>query len=304
MEAKYPDFAKDVMNSSNLVLHELIDKVTDGDISNGICLMSISYRFPLNIKLSPLALAGSFFNYKLMQATKLNTGGKIYKRNSLPKMTYIYFTGYYSELDIDILSAFSDNVQIIMIYESSTGGPLFDSGILSDDELETDTKKFKKRESSRGQNKNLLLIPLDSSLGTITSRELYDVFEDFVFEGLRRFNPEVVLINCPFNFDTSDVSKRFPFTLKAKTWAKILHTICSIAFYRVVFLPHKIIERDEHKQQYQKRDILNNSITNTPSLYSQIWNKNCIEEYLVATLEVLTSNSFLFVCLLICLLGI
>ena len=289
MKSKYPDFASDFMNPSHLALHELIDKITDGDIANGICLMSISYSFPLNAKLSPLALAGSFYNFKLLQAAKLNSGEKLYKRDTLPKMTYICFTGYYSELDIDVLSATSDNVQIIMIYDSRTGGPAIDHEFMNESEVEFDARLPSRRKHFQKVNPNLLLIPLDTSNDGVTSRELYDVFEELVFEGLKRFKPELVLINCPFNFN-GDCTKKFPFSLKSKTWAKIFYTICDTAFFRVVLLPHKVIKREEYFDRQSENENLDFFLDKVLPQFSQPWDKSNIEQYMAATIEVITSK--------------
>lgn len=294
-DSRYEDFHSDFWSAQPIFaaisLAELIDKITDGEIVNTFCLFPIAYRFPLNLKLSPLALAISFFNFKQLQVTRPQSSTEfLYTKKTLPKITYICFTGYYSELDIDVLYQFSENVQVIMIYDAQTGGPDFWNDDTSDEQSIAQDSRVR-RINFRSISDKILLLPLDTSNENVTSRNFYDLFEQAVYRSLRAFKPDLVAINHPFTFDPEQSSCRFG--LKPKTWSKILFEICEAVNYKVLILPHKL-RSPEQEVKLEEASTSDQSMTYfiekvIPQFCHKL-NSKLFEEYFGSSLEVMASK--------------
>mgnify|MGYP006950856946 FL=1 len=299
IKEKYPEFWHDFWSEQSVImavsLTELIDKVTDGEIHSSFCLLSLAYRFRLNLKLSPLALSISFFNYKQLQIEKPSSKERIYSKSTLPRLTYICFSGFYSELDIDIINEFSENVQIIMIYDASTGGPLIGEERIVDAD-DDDARLPNQRRHFLSISEKLLLLPLDCSDGKITSRNLYDLFDTMVTRSIKKFRAEMVLINHPFNFDSAQTStSQLPFMLKPKTWSKILYDICLTVNCKVMIHPHKIIDPKNYDSGVNFKGNnahLNFFVTNVVPVYANPFRRGYFEKCFLLSLEVLASKSF------------
>ena len=294
----YPELYRDLWGSQPIVatisLAELIDKVTDGEIVNTFCMMFLAYRYQLNLKLSPLSIAISFFNYKQLQIKKPGSVDEtLYNKSTLPRLTYICFSGYFSELDIDVLTEFSENVQIIMIYDNQTGGPTFWDNKMSD-VYEDDARKHKKAFDMISDK--ILLLPLDSSGGKINSRNLYDLFEYTVYRSIRKFRPDMVIINHPFNFtpENAEGPKSPPFILKPKTWSKILFEICVAANYKVMILPHKLLNADQYYEKVNfssQNPHMKDFVKRVLPMFSQPLTSKSLEDYFVSSVEVMSSKT-------------
>lgn len=299
----HQDLYMDLLSPQSIVaaisLAELIDKVTDGEIVNTFCLLLLAYRYPLNLKLSPLSIGISFFNYKqLLMPNPAFPEEKLYSKETLPKITYICFSGFYSEIDIDVLCEFSKNVQIIMLYDRETGGPVFweenSIGIYQNDARS-------KKKDIFSLNDNVLLLPMDSSGGKINSKNIYDLFDYTVYKSIRKFKPEIVLINHSFNFGPEQAAQsKAPFILKAKTWSKILYEICVAANYKVMILPHKLINLHEYCEDpvisETTQHLKHFSQTILPKFSDKFVEKS-FEEYFIGSVEVLSSKQIIFMIL-------
>ena len=246
MQQDHPKFYEDFWGDRNLEFadsfEDVLDKIRLSQYTNVLCLMDLSYTFPYNLKLSPLAFAISFYNFKLEKLTEKQPKGLEGQNIKAPltKITYICFTGYYSEIDIDVLTKFSQDVQIIMIYLNTTGGPVLDNKNTESSRDELDARVLLKRKNVITISKNILLLPLDASEETINSDYIYELFDVIVTPAIKRFETEIVCVNYPISFH-----KESGFALKPSTWSKILYNICLAANYNVVLCPHRIFVPEE-----------------------------------------------------------
>ena len=297
LSSQFPRLYEDFFSTENMItltsLSELIDKISQGDILNAFCFSLLTFNFPLNLRLSPITLAISFDSYKKLQLKE--EAENTYKKSALPKLTYICFNGIYSQLDIYMIYEYSDNVQVIMIYDQSTGGPIVEQRTPDNSvsEAENDPKSF---ESLAKISKNILLIPLDCSAGKIDSKSIYDLFTNTINRAVRAFEPETVLIAHSFTFHPDEPYNQtkanpIPFSLKTSTWTKILYDLCLIANYKVLVYPSKLCydpsTRNDTADGENSWKMTKND-EETALTFSQSWNPSYFENCIIGTLEALS----------------
>ena len=73
-------------------MEEIMDKITDGEIQNGIVMRHIDL-LDLNLIINPCLLSINYFNFQLMSKKK-NSDERAYTKGSLPKITLINLSGY------------------------------------------------------------------------------------------------------------------------------------------------------------------------------------------------------------------
>ena len=293
----YHDFFNDEAIIEVMSLQILIEKVGDGDIVNSVGLVAFNFLHPLNQKLSIQALAASFLNYKLLH-TKITDRSLVYNKDNLPKITLLSMVGYYSELDIDILYHYSKNVQIVMLYDSRTGGPDFSNWEI----VETDTRLPNCTKPFYMISDKLLLLPIDVSHGSLESHEIYDIFEKVICYSVQLFKPDIALVNHSFNFHPSSSSEvnPIPFSLKARTLCKIIYDFCQAVQYRILVTVRKPIRRVGadgkplwHSKSTEKSTELKEVVGIDPTIYFREWDYNYCEDAIESVIEVITSNTIL-----------
>ena len=314
LKNKTPSLYRDLFGYQTILaivsISEVIDKIIEGDLNSSFCLVSLSFTHSLSIKISPAALAVSFLNYKLLQRKNddISSSSAAEKssnnKQNLPKITLLYFTGYYSEVDIDIICELSENVQIIMVYDSSTGGPNFSSSMNSGaDEAKTeeDSRDPYQKTPFYKKSSNILLLPLACTENTINSEEIWVLFERVIFPSIIRYAPELLIINHSFNFHPNkfeDKDDPMRFNLSQHIWDHIFYQLCLILQYKVVIIPHKLIEPKEY---YRKTDFstknphMKEFIENVPKIYGRPWNLNYFENTYVSSLEILSGIFSIFI---------
>jgi hypothetical protein len=227
-------------NSSNktmlaaIALAEVCDKITDGEIFNAFILLSNFLTHPLNNLLSTAAIAVSFFNYKLTKLKKSSNNDEfIYTKSQLPKITYIAFEGFYSEITIDMLSSFSDNVQIIMIYDSKTGGP----NVLNSRYGEQKDLHYRVKDAET--NDKVLYVPLEcaSDKKSYFGEDFLLLFEDVILKSVRRFKPDLIVMSHSFNFTRNN---KTPFQIDEKAFSQIVYNLCLTVNYKLIIFPFKL----------------------------------------------------------------
>jgi len=299
LKSKFPRLSEDFFSPDNMItitsLSELIDKISQGEISNAFCFSLLKFEFPINLRLSSLALAISFDNYKKLQLKQDQE--TTFKKSTLPKLTYISFNGLYSQLDINILYEYSDNVQVIMIYDKNTGGPIAEDRIPEDPRNEAGID-FNTFDSIAKISKNILLLPLDFSEGKFDSKSIYNLFTNTINRAVRKFDPETVLITHSFNFQPEEPfnqakKSQVPFSLKASTWTKILHDLCVAVNYKVIVFPSKPCYGPNINNEAgagADKWKLKESDEETLLAFSQPWNSSYIEDCFIGSLEVLSGT--------------
>ena len=240
----------DLINDSTLTtilsLHELFDRVTDDEVSNCFCLTSNPFIHPINCLLSSAALGLSYFHHSLL-ATKSSKRDKknFYNKQNLPKVTYLSLTGIYSEIDIDMINTFSDNVQTIVMYDENTGGPAILSK-RSHQNLEEDSLR---EHEIHFQNisKTLLLIPLecsaDEKVKSYSSNDILNLIMDLVIPSIAKFKPVYIVLNCSLIFDQNN---KTPFDIDEATLAKIIQLLKLVADQKVIVYPFKLPTQTNH----------------------------------------------------------
>lgn len=280
----YKDFAEMHPFSLTVTLWEIIQKIIDGLHPSCYCLASHSYSHYLNLKLSPAALGVSYYYFRTLYTTSQVADKP--RKSEAPKITYLSFTGFYSEIDIDVLYQNADNVQVIMIYDSSTGGPSFNGT-----EPDRDARASESQRRDFRISNNILLLPLDCSDGRVSSKAIKELFEQVVYRAIRSFRPELLVVNHSFNFHPEG---DFPFALKASAWQKILHNLCLIVSYKILIFPHKLVAEDEYAlpNNFDSSESLHLCEFRSKALpvYSRPWNSGYFEDCFVKSLEALSGK--------------
>jgi len=247
----------DLFNSSTLSiitsLYEVFDKLTDDEIENCVFLSSHSFIHPYNWLLSPAALALSFFHSQLMFLKKPYKDDLYYTKHSLPSVTYISLTGIYSEMDIDMLHSFSENIQTIIIYDEITGGPVFSR---KGEYTAPEDLRSKKRNFQEISNK-LLLVPLQNSkkkkeeMKDFSPNDLLWIFENIVLAAIEKFKPSYIVLNYSLTFDDSNNT---PFLMDTETMSHIIHLLKQVSDNKIVVFPFKLPnQRNETNANLSKR---------------------------------------------------
>ena len=230
---------------ASIALAEVCDKITDGEIFNAFILLSNFLKHPLNNLLSTAALAVSFFNHKLSKIKKSNSEEYIYNKSQLPKITYIAFEGFYSEITIDTLLSFSDNVQIIIIYDANTGGPnILHSryGVVPDNDYRVNSLS----NPSSAYDK-ILYLPLecDPEKKSIFGEDFMILFDDMVLRSIRKFKPDLVVMSHSFTFTKNN---KTPFYIEETQLSNIVYNICLTCNFKLIIFPFKL--HDEALKHY------------------------------------------------------
>ena len=284
----------DTLNAVHSI-SELIHKIVDGEFLNAFSSLILTFASFQCLKISPAALFISFYNYKLLESPKLPQT----TASELPKISYICFHGFYSQLDIDIINQFSQNVQIIMIYDASTQDSSFsdinaDSSLRSEQDEDIRASNYKKKHPKI--NPNVLLLPLDCGVDTdIDSSVLYNLFERVVFPSITRYNPEAVVISSSFNYHSASPfeASNPRITLDEGTWSRILYQICLISNFRVLVMAHKLIKRKEY---YTETDFdtethnMKRFFDSVETVCCRPWDTSYLENCFVCTLEILSGS--------------
>ena len=222
-------------------LQEALDKITDDEINNLFVLCCHNFIHPINWLLSPVAIALSFFHMQLLGMKKPHKDDPYYTKSNLPRVTYLSLTGLFSEIDIDILNAFSDNVQIINIYDENTGGP---SSILNQGEYSSEPS-FRDSESTFQKIAKLLLVPLKCSKEggkPYQPNDLLTIFQDIVIRSIEKFKPSYIVLNCSLIFDKNSQT---PFWLDEETFGYIVHLLCQLCDNKVLIYPFKLPQKPQ-----------------------------------------------------------
>ena len=231
------DLLNDSIVNTVVSLMENIDRLSDDEIKSCFVLSSHTFTHPLNCLLSPAALSVAFMNYKLSQLQKPNKDELYYNPKSLPRVTYLSFTGIYSEIDIDVLNAFSENIQTIMVYDEQTGGP----DILPDVAY-GEGRDFRQIKRHAGDiNEKLLLLPMrsykDRNGKVYNSNDILCFFEEIIFKSIEKFKPSYIVLNCSLNFDPESKN---PFNLDPKTLGHIVQVLSQLSDKKVLIYPFKL----------------------------------------------------------------
>mmetsp|Transcript_16435 Transcript_16435/g.14119 ORF Transcript_16435/g.14119 Transcript_16435/m.14119 type:complete len:131 (+) Transcript_16435:692-1084(+) len=124
-------------------------------------------------------------------------------------MTYVSFTGIFSEADIDMLRETSERIQIICLYDVRTGGPK----IFTKDG-EYDMRSFRKDneyEALAKKSKGLLLIPIDTTLSgkSFNPIDVQSILDNIIYPAIISYSPECIVYNFDPSF--SDPNNPSPF---------------------------------------------------------------------------------------------
>ena len=221
-------------------LQEALDKITDDEINNLFVLCCHNFIHPINWLLSPVAISLSFFHMQLLGMKKPHKDDPYYTKSNLPRVTYLSLTGLFSEIDIDILNAFSDNVQIINVYDENTGGP---SSILNQGEYSSEPS-FRDTDSTFQKITKLLLVPLKCSKEgggkPYQPNDLLTLFQDIVIRSIEKFKPSYIVLNCSLIFDKNSQT---PFWLDEETFGHIVHLLCQLCDNKVLIYPFKLPQK-------------------------------------------------------------
>ena len=290
------DFTNDSIIATVGSMTEALNKITDDEASNYVFLSSHNFLDPINWLLSPAALSIAYFNYQLLNTRKPHKEENYYTKQSLTKVTYICFTGIYSEIDIDIIYAISDNVQIIMIYDENTGGP----AIISNKYKQEDRDFRKTKRHFHTISNRLLLIPLKcpekSTQKSYSPNDILAVFEEIVLKALSKFKSSYIVLNCSLTFEENN---KTPFILDETTLACIVNMISTTCDNKILVYPFKlpdlrvqeIIDHtakslDELKDNKEDHDRLRYIIDTYSVTYNEEFFSNCF----VAIFEVLSGK--------------
>lgn len=150
-------------------------------------------------------------------------------------------------MDIDFLNNFSDQTQIIMIYDENTGGPNFEE---SEDDFDWRLKKRKFREISD----KILLLPIKTTSGlkTLYSDDIQQIFETVVYRAVQNFKPEFIVFNVSLNFTKTNSS---PFYLEPIHLGRIVQGLCRLCESRLIIYPFKIPTKYGKSQESEMDDI-------------------------------------------------
>jgi len=301
------DFLNMASQNTTMAIQGVLDKMTDQEILNTFVLSGLYYNHYLNLFLSPLAFSISEFHHKLLGLTKSGSDQPFYKKGSLPKMTYISFTGIYSEFELDLLSEFSEHIQIIMIYDENTGGPKILGDRLDEDDL--DFRKEKRY--YRAISDKILLLPLKAGKGKpLQSNEIWSIFETFVFKAINQFKPDYIAFNHSFIFHRESNA---PFYLDEATLGRIVYNLAILADYRMIISPFKIpdlclaetsIAEDKRKKRMEEGDKIINFFKEKTPLKDDIERVNKLEKrlnYIFEHYGVSYDRSYFKNCYIICL---
>lgn len=224
------DFCSSSSLYTSMSLHGIIEKLTDNDVSN--CFFQNPFYFDhyLNYTMSPMALNLSYFHYRLTTYNKDN-----FSKSTLPRCTYISFTGVYSEQEYDIISRYSDSVQLIMLYDASTGGPCFSQ---QSEYTESDAKHKK----GFYMKDNIFFLPIETNgpRKILYPSDFVTIFRSIVLPLIYSFNPEYVVFNHSFIF--SDNSNN-PFYIDSRSLGKILRALSINSDFKILIYPFKIPAR-------------------------------------------------------------
>jgi len=237
----------DMLNPETIKLaisiSEALDRTTDDEITNSIVLASHNFFSPINWLLSPAALAISFFNFQLLSLQKQHKDEKYYSKTSLPRTTYLSLTGLYSEIDIDVLSEFSENIQIIVLYDESTGPSFIQKG-----EFEPEKSlRSKKRHFQQISNK-ILLIPVKCSSARRKNGKMYSpndiltIIENLVIPSIEKFKPSSIVINSSFIFEEGNST---PFFIDGQTMSCIISFLKILCDNKILVFPFKLPNLNE-----------------------------------------------------------
>jgi hypothetical protein len=235
LKEKFPLCFNDLLGPETyktiISISELAEKLLEGQFESSFCLVSIQFSHHQVLKVSLAAMVISFYNFKLLQK-KPSHHEEAFKKDTLPKITLITFVGPYFELDAVLLNEYSENVQLIVIYEQQ------------DDTLSEMIDKVWKQ--------NVLLLPLT---GLIQSSSIVFLFRNYVLPAIKIFEPELVFFSHSFNMhpakDNStnmhaakDNSTKI--SLYSHDLSYIVDSLCKLTNYKVIIIPEKVIEKDEY----------------------------------------------------------
>ena len=289
----------DLLNDSAMVtaisILEMYDKITDNEIQNCIMMTTHSFIHPVNYLLSIAALGLSFFNFQLLSLRKFQTDEAFYDRETLPPVTYISFTGIFSEIDIDVVNAFSNNVQTIVLYDSSTGGPTLDKkGAYEVVEDQRTTPRHPHTVSDK-----LLLIPLNcensKTKKAYNQNDILTIFENLVARSIAKFKPTYIVLNCSFIFEENNDT---PLAIDKETMAQIIHLLSLLCDKKIIIYPFKLpnIQRGDTKKyfdatnQFLKSDLQKERFKTIFTKYSRPYDEKYLAGSIYASFEVLAGN--------------
>lgn len=254
-------------------LYEIFDKITDDEIENCVFLASHSFIHPYNWFLSPAALALAYFHSQLLFLKKPYKEDLYYTKQNLPSITYISLTGIYSEMDIDVLNAFSENIQTIIVYDETTGGPSFSQ---KGEYSATEDLRIKKRNFQEISNK-LLLVPFHNSktkkqgLKDFSPNDLLWIVENVILAAIEKFRPSYIVLNCSLIFDESNNT---PFLMDQESMTHIINVLKQVCDNKVVVFPFKLAN-----QKNPQNAELFNSVINYAPKNQQDRLRNVVQKY-------------------------